>query len=135
MIVTRLRVTNLRAIEAAEFRFQAGFNLIVGVNGVGKTSVLDAICFALYGQASGASRTPRELRSDHAEAATFTDVVFDFAIGAERYRVRRWPEQDRPAKRSKELKLVRQDQDATVWRRTDAKDDDDDGIVLGAAGA
>ncbi len=43
MRVTRLRLTNLRAIEAAEFRFQAGFNLIVGVNGVGKTSVLDAL--------------------------------------------------------------------------------------------
>jgi predicted ATP-binding protein involved in virulence len=43
MIVTRLKLANLRAIEAAEFRFQAGINLIVGVNGVGKTSVLDAL--------------------------------------------------------------------------------------------
>lgn len=43
MIVTRLRLANLRAIEAAEFRFQPGFNLIVGVNGVGKSSVLDAL--------------------------------------------------------------------------------------------
>jgi predicted ATP-binding protein involved in virulence len=43
MIVTRLKLANLRAIEAAEFRFQAGVNLIVGVNGVGKTSVLDAL--------------------------------------------------------------------------------------------
>ncbi len=48
MIVTRLRLANLRAIEAAEFRFQSGFNLIVGINGVGKTSVLDAlgVCLA-----------------------------------------------------------------------------------------
>jgi predicted ATP-binding protein involved in virulence len=43
MIVTRLKLANLRAIEAAEFRFQPGVNLIVGVNGVGKTSVLDAL--------------------------------------------------------------------------------------------
>ena len=43
MRVTRLKLANLRAIEAAEFRFQPGFNLIVGVNGVGKTSVLDAL--------------------------------------------------------------------------------------------
>lgn len=43
MIVSRLRLANLRAIEAAEFRFQPGFNLIVGVNGVGKTSVLDSL--------------------------------------------------------------------------------------------
>lgn len=43
MRVTRLRVVNLRVIDAAEFRFQPGFNLIVGVNGVGKTTVLDAL--------------------------------------------------------------------------------------------
>ena len=43
MIVTRLKVTNLRAIETAEFGFHPGINLIVGVNGVGKTSVLDAL--------------------------------------------------------------------------------------------
>jgi predicted ATP-binding protein involved in virulence len=43
MIVTRLKLANLRAIETAEFRFQPGMNLIVGVNGVGKTSVLDAL--------------------------------------------------------------------------------------------
>ena len=43
MIVRGLKLTNLRAIKSAEFRFQPGFNLIVGINGVGKTSVLDAL--------------------------------------------------------------------------------------------
>jgi len=43
MRVTKLKISNLRAIEAAEFKFQPGFNLIVGVNGVGKTSILDAL--------------------------------------------------------------------------------------------
>lgn len=43
MIVTCLELANLRVIGAAEFHFQPGFNLIVGVNGVGKTSVLDAL--------------------------------------------------------------------------------------------
>ena len=43
MIVTRLKLANVRAIETAEFRFRPGFNLIVGVNGVGKTTVLEAI--------------------------------------------------------------------------------------------
>lgn len=47
MRVTRLKIANLRAIAAAEFHFQPGFNLIVGVNGVGKTSVLDALSFCL----------------------------------------------------------------------------------------
>lgn len=43
MRITQLKLANLRAIEATEFQFQPGFNLIVGVNGVGKTSVLDAL--------------------------------------------------------------------------------------------
>jgi hypothetical protein len=43
MRVTALKLANVRAIEAAEFRFKPGFNLIVGVNGVGKTTVLEAI--------------------------------------------------------------------------------------------
>ena len=47
MIVTRLKLANLRVIEAAKFHFQPGFNLIVGVNGVGKTTVLDALCVCL----------------------------------------------------------------------------------------
>jgi len=47
MRVTHLSVTNLRAIETAEFRFQPGFNLIVGVNGVGKTTILDALAVCL----------------------------------------------------------------------------------------
>ena len=43
MIVETLNIVNLRAIEKAFFRFRPGFNLIVGVNGVGKTTILDAL--------------------------------------------------------------------------------------------
>lgn len=59
MIVTRLKIANLRAMEAAEFKFQAGFNLIVGINGVGKTSVLDAlgVCLSAIVKHSNRSRT------------------------------------------------------------------------------
>ena len=48
MRITSLKLTNIRSIETAEFRFQPGFNLIVGVNGVGKSTVLDAsrICLS-----------------------------------------------------------------------------------------
>jgi len=58
MIVTRLKLANLRAIETAEFRFLMGFNLIVGVNGVGKTSVLDALGVCL----SAVTRQANNLR-------------------------------------------------------------------------
>ncbi len=47
MIITKLKVANLRAIEQAEFNFKPGFNLIVGINGVGKTSILDTLNICL----------------------------------------------------------------------------------------
>lgn len=117
------------AEQVFDFAHLAGrsFFLIHGPTGAGKTSVLDAICFALYGQASCA-RTPREMRSDHAQPATLTEVVFDFSIGSERYRVRRWPDQERPKKRG--TGTMTQSQDATLCRRTDAADDVDDGTVI-----
>ncbi|MFO7691838.1 MAG: SMC family ATPase, partial [Vicinamibacterales bacterium] len=92
--------------------------LIHGPTGAGKTSILDAICFALYGEASGGEREPRRLRSDHAEPATLTEVVFDFSLGAETYRVSRIPEQERPKARG--AGTTTQQPKANLWRRTGA---------------
>ncbi len=47
MRVTFLKLANVRTIEAAAFRFQPGVNLIVGVDGVGRTTVLDTLCVCL----------------------------------------------------------------------------------------
>jgi predicted ATP-binding protein involved in virulence len=47
MRVTRLRITNLRAIETLDLAFQPGFNLLAGVNGVGKTTILEALAVCL----------------------------------------------------------------------------------------
>ena len=69
MIVTDLKLTNLRAIKAAEFRFQPRFNLIVGVNGVGKTSVLDALSVCL----SAVVKRANKLRS-RVEAFSANDI-------------------------------------------------------------
>ena len=74
MIVTGLKVANLRAIAAAEFRFRPGLNLIVGVNGVGKTSVLDALAVCL----SAVVKQTNKLRG-RAEAFARDDI----RIGAE----------------------------------------------------
>jgi exonuclease SbcC len=88
------------------------FFLIHGPTGAGKTSILDAICFALYGVASGA-RDPRQMRSDHAKPDSLTEVTFDFSIGRERYRVHRRPEQERPKKRG--AGTMTEKSTATVW--------------------
>jgi predicted ATP-binding protein involved in virulence len=69
MIVTRLKLANLRAIEAAGFRFLPGVNLIVGANGVGKTSVLDALGVCL----SAVTKRVNKLRG-RAEAFTADDI-------------------------------------------------------------
>ena len=61
MRVTQLKLANVRAIEAAEFNFSPGFNLIVGVNGVGKTTVLDALGVCL----SSVVRDTYDLRSEY----------------------------------------------------------------------
>ena len=47
MKVTRLNLANVRVMESAEFRFRPGFNLVVGVNGVGKTTVIRALAVCL----------------------------------------------------------------------------------------
>src|SRR5438045_4829846 len=74
-----------QVFDFADLRGRSFF-LIHGPTGAGKTSVLDAVCFALYGQASGLLRGARQLRSDHADANTPTEVLFEFAVGADVYR-------------------------------------------------
>lgn len=76
--------------------------LICGPTGAGKSTILDAMCYALYGKTSGGMRSGGSLRSDYAGPDTLTEVVFDFAIGEKRYRITRIPEQMRLKKRSKD---------------------------------
>lgn len=62
--------------------------VISGNTGAGKTSIFDAICFALYGAASGEDRADsRMLRSHFADDETHTSVELDFESGGKRYRV------------------------------------------------
>ena len=70
--------------------------LIHGPTGAGKTTILDAICFALYGSASGDLREARYLRSDYAAPQEATEVELRFAVGERVLRVQRRPEQQRP---------------------------------------
>ncbi|BAV33964.1 chromosome segregation protein SMC [Sulfuricaulis limicola] len=116
--------------QEIDFRQLGGRSLFLihGQTGAGKTSILDAICFALYGESSGSFREPRTLRSDHAPPDVPTEVVFDFSVGAERYRIKRTPEQERPRKKGEGMTRV--PPEATLWRRSDIDDDADDGTVL-----
>ncbi len=92
----------------------SGLFLVHGPTGAGKTSVLDALCFALYGTASGSGRDGRQLRSHHAPPHLPTEVRLDFALGAVRYRVVRRPEQPRPKRRGEGFTTERAT--AALWR-------------------
>ncbi len=78
----------------------AGLFLLHGATGAGKTSILDAVCFALYGSVPGARQSPgAPLRSDHAPAGTPTEVVLELTVAGRRLRLTRSPAQPRPKKR------------------------------------
>ncbi|MEV4439522.1 SMC family ATPase, partial [Streptomyces sp. NPDC049577] len=78
----------------------AGLFLLHGPTGAGKTSVLDAVCYALYGGVPGTRQgSGLALRSDHAHPGTPTEVVLDLTVGGRRLEITRRPEQLRPKKR------------------------------------
>ncbi|GAB1151428.1 MAG: SMC family ATPase [Shewanella algae] len=73
--------------------------LINGPTGAGKTTILDAICFALYGKTTGNEREGSQMRCDNADDGLLTEVYFSFELGQKRYSIRRCPEQQRAKSR------------------------------------
>jgi len=73
--------------------------LINGPTGSGKTTILDAICYALYGSTTGNERDAREMRCQQSDAELLTEVTFEFSLGGASYRIVRSPDQGRPKKR------------------------------------
>ncbi|GCD47746.1 AAA family ATPase [Streptomyces paromomycinus] len=78
---------------------RAGLFLLHGPTGAGKTSILDAVCFALYGTVPGTRQSGQALRSDLADPSTPTEVVLELTVGGRRLEITRLPEQPRPKKR------------------------------------
>ncbi|WP_252860480.1 SMC family ATPase [Halomonas sp. KX33721] len=97
--------------------------LINGPTGAGKSSILDAICFALYGQTTGNERDAVQMRCDQADASLLTEVSLTFRLRDAMYRVRRVPLQERP-KASGEGTTT-QTAEAQLWRLTPEGEEDE----------
>ncbi|TIC86438.1 AAA family ATPase [Nocardioides sp. GY 10127] len=78
---------------------EAGLFLLTGPTGAGKTSVLDAVCFALYGNVPGDRGAARRLRSDQAAPGVRPEVTLELTVGTRRLRLVRSPQWNRPKRR------------------------------------
>ncbi|WP_109505709.1 AAA family ATPase [Nocardioides speluncae] len=104
MRLHQLRVTGFGPFAGTvEVDFEAlsdaGLFLLCGPTGAGKTSVLDAICFALYGEVPGDRGQGRRLRCDTADPAVATEVTLDVSMAGRTFRLTRSPAWDRPKRR------------------------------------
>jgi len=104
MKITRLRIAGFgpyKTEQEVDFtRFDAdGIFLITGKTGAGKSSILDAICFALYGAVPRFDGSELRLRSDHCDPADPSFVELEFTLKGDSYRVYRTPRYEKPKKR------------------------------------
>lgn len=102
--------------------------LIHGETGSGKTSILDAMVFALYGDTSGGEREAAQMRCESAGPELPTEVVFDFALGERSFRVVRRPKQELVGRRGS---MTSKPAEAFLWERTEAGPDEE-GEFLGS---
>jgi len=91
--------STVESIDFAELQSRNLF-LITGPTGSGKTTIFDAISYALYGKASGDLRTEDNLRSHFSEADLLTEVTLVFELNKIIYKVHRIPKQMRPKART-----------------------------------
>ncbi|GMQ48867.1 SMC family ATPase [Vibrio sp. 10N] len=95
--------------------------LINGPTGSGKSSILDAICYALYGETTGSERTGDQMRCDYADVKLLTTITFEFELAGVRYQITRSPDQEVPkqrgegmTKKSHAAQLINLDRDALI---------------------
>ncbi|UKA52841.1 SMC family ATPase [Arthrobacter sp. FW305-BF8] len=107
-----------------------GLFLLNGPTGAGKTSVLDAICYALYGSVPGARQDGKRLRSDHADSAAEPRVTCEFTARGRRFEVSRTPAWDKPSTRGRngfttqQAKTLLRERVAGAWVEKSGRNDE-----------
>ncbi len=101
VILTMTAFGPYAATETVDFReaTDAGLFGIYGATGSGKSSIFNAMTFALFGEGAKREQPIATMRSGHADADRLTEVSLLFELGDKRYYVRRQPDQSRPKKR------------------------------------
>jgi exonuclease SbcC len=127
--------------ETVDFDLLAdgGLFLFTGPTGAGKTSILDAVCFALYGQVPGARGGSRGLRSDHAGEGVPPEVVLEVSLRGRRLRLTRSPQWERPKRRgsgtlSEQSRVHLQERGAAGWTTLSTRLDETGHLVGGLLG-
>lgn len=92
-----------------------GLFLVTGATGAGKTTIFDAITYALYGGLSGEMREKNSVRSDFADADTPTFVELFMQHGGNAYHIIRNPEYIRPRKRGKSGAFTKEKENAVLY--------------------
>jgi exonuclease SbcC len=128
MKIKRLRLAGFGPFkneQVVDFeRFDAdGIFLITGKTGAGKSSILDAVCFALYGSVPRYEGTESQLRSDHCEPDDPTFVELEFGLNGQDYRIFRTPRYLKAKKRGTGTTVSAPD------ARLEIRDRDGDGDV------
>ncbi|RAX17177.1 SMC family ATPase [Pseudarthrobacter sp. AG30] len=117
-----------------------GLFLLNGPTGAGKTSVLDAICFALYGSVPGARQDGKRLRSDHAEPGQEPAVTCEFSAQGRRFEVTRSPAWDKPSARGRngfttqQAKTLLRERVGGTWVEKSARNDEAGAEIMALLG-
>ncbi|MBW8486785.1 AAA family ATPase [Actinomadura parmotrematis] len=117
----------------------AGLFLVRGRTGAGKTSVLDAVCFAFYGRVPGARRHSDNLRSDHAAAGAAPQVVLETTVRGRRLRITRSPAWQRPKLRGtgttlQQAKVLVEEHERGSWKMLATRLDEAGDFLTGLLG-
>ncbi|MEQ4721439.1 AAA family ATPase [Nonomuraea sp. B19D2] len=118
---------------------EAGLFLVHGPTGAGKTTILDALCFALYGQVPGQRNSARSLRCDHAPPSAGPSVTLEVSIRGRLLRIQRSPAWHRPKLRGtgsteEKSKVVVSEWQGAEWHGLTTRLDEAGDLVGGLLG-
>ncbi|QIK76472.1 AAA family ATPase [Nocardioides piscis] len=117
----------------------SGLFLLSGPTGAGKSSILDAVCFALYGDVPGDRSTAGRLRCDQAAAGVAPHVRLEVTLSGRRFRIERSPKWERPKKRgsgltTEQASVVISERTEGAWRPLSTRLDETGHLVTGLVG-